>query len=126
MKKLVLYYCRLRRAPVRVRVILAISALLVAALLKEALRPVWAFFELAPSMMDFVVTMMEFPVVVFFASPAVRGLPASPMGPAKRVPRATDFDAPNPFSMRLTDEDRIVSEADVPWVDTRAGDELSR
>ncbi|PNE59872.1 hypothetical protein A8H39_01630 [Paraburkholderia fungorum] len=126
MKKLVLYHCRLRRAPLLVRVIVAAAALLVAALVKEALRPVWAHFYLAPSMMDFVVTMLEFPVVAFFASPAVRGLPASPEAPAKRVPLETDFAAHNPFSMRLTDDLRADSAIGEPWVDTRVGDDLNR
>jgi hypothetical protein len=125
MKKLVLYYCSLRRAPLVVRAIFAVSVLLAAVLMKEALRPVWAHFHLAPSMMDFVVTMLEFPVVAFFAIPAVRGLPSSPEAPAKRVPLESDFATPNPFSMRASDDLRADSGIGEPWVDTRVGDDLN-
>jgi hypothetical protein len=76
--------------------------------------------------MDLVVTMLEFPVVVFFASPVVRGLPTSPDVPVKRAPLDADFSTHNPFSMRLTDDLRADSGIGEPWVDTRVGDELNR
>jgi hypothetical protein len=112
MKTLVLYYCRLRRAPLLVRVLLAVAALLAATLVKEALRQVWVHFNLSVFLMDFVVTMLEFPVVAFFALPALRGLPSTSARSVTRAPLVTDFAEPNPFSLRLTDELNLIPERD--------------
>lgn len=112
MKKLILYHCHLRRAPLLVRAAVAVAVLLVAALIKEALRPAWAHFHLAPFTMDLVVTLAEFPVVVFFASPVVRGLPSSSAVFVRRAPLVDSFAEPNPFSLRLTDELNLIPERD--------------
>lgn len=125
MKTLVLYYCRLRRAPRLVRVLAAIAVLVAAVLVKESLRPVWASLGLSVFVMDFVTTMVEFPVVAFFAFAAFRGLPSTSAGSVKRAPRATDYDQPNPFSMRPSDDLRVDSGVGEPWVDTRVGDDLN-
>ncbi|MFL9951137.1 hypothetical protein PQR68_34625 [Paraburkholderia agricolaris] len=110
MNPLVLYYGRLRRAPLLVRIVLAVSVLLAAVLAKEALRPVWVHFGLSVFLMDFVVTMAEFPVVAFFAIPAFRGLPSISDVSVKRASHADDFSQPNPFSLRLTDELNLIPE----------------
>ncbi|HIH2745057.1 TPA: hypothetical protein ACYLN4_000726 [Burkholderia lata] len=125
MKTLVLYYCRLRRAPRLVRVLAAIAVLLVAVLVKEALRPVWFHLGLSVFVMDFVVTMVEFPVVAFFVYAAFRGLPLSSGASGKRALHAGGYYEPNPFSMRPSDDLRIDSGVGEPWVDTRVGDDLN-
>lgn len=127
MNTLVLYYCRLRRAPFLVRIFLAISVLLAAVLAKEALRRVWVHFGLSVFLMDFVVTMVEFPVVAFFAIPAFRGLPFSAAVSGKGASSDSSYEAPrNPFSVRSIDDFRADSGIGEPWVDTRVGDDLTR
>lgn len=111
MKTLVLYYCRLRRAPRLVRVLAAIAVLLVAVLVKESLRPVWASLGLSVFVMDFVTTMVEFPVVAFFAYAAFRGLPLSTGASVKSTQPADPF-GPNPFSLDLRDEMNLIPERD--------------